>query len=43
MGIMPHDVTPDRVFDEGYATWVGIAPDESKTRNREHLEILKLA
>ena len=43
MGILPQKVTADQVFDEGYATWVGITPDESETRNRERAEILKLA
>ncbi len=43
MGILPGEVTADRVFDEGYATWVGITPNESETRDRERAEILKLA
>jgi len=43
MGILPDEVTADQVFDEGYATWVGVTPDESESRNRERAEILKLA
>jgi hypothetical protein len=29
--------------DEGYATWVGITPDDTKRRNQERDEIQKLA
>jgi hypothetical protein len=43
MGIPPQEVTADRVFDEGYATWVGITPDDAKQRDRERAEIQKLA
>jgi hypothetical protein len=43
MGISPQEVTADRVFDEGYATWVGITPDEATQRDRERAEIQKLA
>ncbi len=43
MGISPHEITADRVFDEGYATWVGITPDEATQRDRERADIQKLA
>jgi hypothetical protein len=43
MGIPPQEVTANRVFDEGYATWVGITPDDTKQRNRERAELQKLA
>jgi len=43
MGIPSQEVTADRVFDEGYATWVGITPDDAKQRDRERAEIQKLA
>ena len=43
MGIPPQEVTANRVFDEGYATWVGITPDDAKQRDRERAEIQKLA
>jgi len=43
MGISPQEVTANRVFDEGYATWVGITPDDAKQRDRERAEIQKLA
>jgi hypothetical protein len=43
MGISPADVTADWVFDAGYATWVGIIPNDVQRRNLERSEILKLA
>ena len=43
MGISAHEVTAETVFDEGYATWVGITPDDTKRRNQERDEIQKLA
>lgn len=43
LGISPEEVTADWVFDEGYATWVGITPDDAEHRNQERSEILKLA
>lgn len=43
MGISGEEVTADRVFDEGYATWVGITPDDVERRNKERDEIQKLA
>jgi hypothetical protein len=43
MGIAPEEITANRVFDEGYATWVGITPDDTERRNRERDEIQKLA
>ncbi len=43
MGIAPQEVTAEWVFDQGYATWVGITPDDTERRNQERDEILKLA
>jgi hypothetical protein len=43
MEISPEDVTAQWVFDEGYATWVGITPDDLQTRERERREIQKIA
>jgi hypothetical protein len=43
MGISPEDVTAEWVFDEGFATWVGITPDDSERRNRERSRIQELA
>ena len=31
------------VFDQGYATWVGITPDDTERRNQERQQIQKLA
>ena len=43
MGIASQDVTAEWVFDQGYATWVGITPDDTERRNQERDEIQKLA
>jgi hypothetical protein len=43
MGIAPQEVTAEWVFDQGYATWVGITPDDTERRNQERDEIQKLA
>jgi hypothetical protein len=43
MGISPKEVTAAWVFDQGYATWVGITPDDADRRNQERAEIQKLA
>lgn len=43
MGISAQALTAERVFDEGYATWVGITPDDTRRRNQERDEIQKLA
>ncbi len=43
MDMAPEDVTADRIFDEGYATWVGVTPDDHQTREQERAEIQKLA
>ncbi len=43
MGIAPQEVTAGWVFDQGYATWVGITPDDTERRNQERNEIHKLA
>ncbi len=43
MGISPDELTAEWIFDEGYAAWVGITPDDSKKRDQERTEILKLA
>jgi hypothetical protein len=43
MGIAPQEVTAEWVFDQGYATWVGITPDDTERRNQERAEIHKLS
>ena len=43
MGISSEEITADWVFDEGYVTWVGITPDDTKRRDQERAEIQKLA
>lgn len=43
MGISPEAITASWVFDEGYATWVGLTPDDFQTREVERSEIQKLA
>ncbi|MBC8430731.1 MAG: hypothetical protein H8D96_02310 [Desulfobacterales bacterium] len=43
MDIAPEDITADRIFDEGYVTWVGITPDDHQTREQERNQIQKLA
>jgi hypothetical protein len=43
MGLSPEEITAERIFDEGFVTWVGITPNESKQRDEERLEIQKLA
>ena len=43
MGVAPQDITAGWVFDQGYATWVGITPDDTERRNQERAEIQKLA
>ncbi len=43
MEISSEDVTADWVFDEGYATWVGITPEDFQTREQERAEVQKLA
>ena len=43
MGISPESVTADWVFDEGYATWVGITPDDYQKREQERAKIQELA
>ena len=42
-GLDRKSVTADWVFDSGYATWVGITPDETERRNRERDELQHLA
>jgi hypothetical protein len=43
MGIAPQEITAEWVFDQGYATWVGITPDDTERRNQEREQIQKLA
>lgn len=43
MGTSPEKVTANWVFDEGYATWVGITPDDFQRREQERSEIQKIA
>ena len=42
-GMAPGDITAEWIFDFGYATWVGITPDDTQRRNTERAEIQKLA
>ena len=37
------NITADWIFDEGFATWVGITPDDSQRRNQERSEIQEIA
>jgi hypothetical protein len=43
MEIPSEEVTATRVFDEGFATWVGITPDDFKKREQERSGIQDLA
>ena len=43
MEISPDSVSAEWVFDNGFATWAGITPDDVERRNRERAEILRLA
>ncbi|HJO63098.1 MAG: hypothetical protein QF466_01830 [Desulfobacterales bacterium] len=43
MEISPEAVTAELVFDKGYATWVGITPDDHQKRDQERSKIQKLA
>lgn len=43
LGISSDALTAEWIFDEGYATWVGITPDDSTRRDQERSEIQKLA
>ncbi len=43
MGSSPDAVCAEWVFDEGFATWVGITPDDAQTRNRERDQFQSLA
>lgn len=43
MEISPEAVTAEWVFDKGFATWVGITPDDHQKRDQERSEIQKLA
>ena len=42
MEISPSELSAERVFDQGFATWVGITPDDSQQRDRERAEIQSL-
>lgn len=43
MEIPFQELSAEQVFDQGFATWVGITPDDSQQRDRERLEIQSLA
>ena len=43
MEIPSQELSAERVFDQGFATWVGITPDDSQERDRERREIQALA
>jgi hypothetical protein len=43
MEIPAQELSAEQVFDQGFATWVGITPDDSQRRDRERMEIQSLA
>ena len=43
MEIPFQELSAEQVFDQGFATWVGITPDDSQQRDRERMEIQSLA
>jgi hypothetical protein len=43
MGFSPEEVTAERGVDEGFATWVGITPDDFQKREEERSEIQEIA
>ena len=43
MEIPAQEVSAERVFDEGFVTWVGITPNDSQQRDRERMAIQNLA
>lgn len=43
LGLAPEEITAERIFDEGFVTWVGITPNESGQRDEERAEIQRLA
>jgi hypothetical protein len=43
MEIPVEDLSAERVFDQGFATWVGVTPDDSEQRDRERNELERLA
>lgn len=43
LGMAPEEITAERIFDEGFVTWVGITPNESRQRDEERSEIQRLA
>ncbi len=43
MEIPAQELSAEQVFDQGFATWVGITPDDSQQRDRERMEIQSLA
>lgn len=43
MGTLPETVTAEWVFDEGFASWTGITPDDAQTRDREREQLKHLA
>jgi hypothetical protein len=43
MGAAPDEITAAWTFDAGYVTWVGITPDDTRTRDEERAALQKLA
>ena len=43
LGLAPEEITAEQIFDEGFVTWVGITPNESRQRDEERSEIQRLA
>jgi hypothetical protein len=38
-----HEITPEYIFDEGYCTWRGMTPTDTRDSVRERTELAQLA
>ncbi|NOY53738.1 MAG: hypothetical protein GXP58_08980 [Deltaproteobacteria bacterium] len=43
MGLTGDQLTPERIFDEGYCTWQGFTPNDLKQANEEKEQLAELA
>lgn len=43
MGLTGDDLTPERIFDEGYCAWQGFTPNDLHQANEEKRELAELA
>jgi len=43
MGLTGDQLTPERIFDEGYCTWQGFTPNDLLRANEEKRELAELA